>query len=235
MTGPGNHRRVRTADIKSCRTHPVRLGGPAALPRRRRPASAITYSVPTDAGPWSVTVVNQAERWAVDRYGFGLCGIKSRLTVVEQRQPHTSTWGRIVAHVAAPAVPRIPPHHRVAGPPWSRQRGQGRRDPRPPSRERDPAPEQPETADRLGRALGADEVLRSQAIQPRPAHRGRRRRHRHAAAAGRPPRRTGPGPLRRRLTLVLPRTHIVQCRGHHGTFLAGHHTQRVRPETPLDL
>jgi hypothetical protein len=43
-----------------------------------------------------------------------------------------------------------------------------------------------------------------------------------------------PGIGRRRLGLLLPRGHIVQCRCHHGTFLAGRYAPRVRPETPLD-
>ena len=37
---------------------------------------------------------------------------------------------------------------------------------------------------------------RGRPTQPRPAYRIRRRRHRGVAAAGRPPRRTGPGPHR---------------------------------------
>jgi DNA-binding transcriptional MerR regulator len=52
-----------------------------------------------------------------------LWGTKSRLTVVEQQQ-RACTCGRIVAHVCPPALPRIPPHHRMVDPARPRQRGQ---------------------------------------------------------------------------------------------------------------
>lgn len=64
-------------------------------------------------------------------------------------------------HVNAPDLPRVRPHHRLAGPAHPNQCGQGRGNPRPASRERGPAPAEPEAAtglDRPRHARGFDQT-----------------------------------------------------------------------------
>jgi hypothetical protein len=70
---------------------------------------------------------------------------------VGERRPRRPICGRIVGRVSAPDLPRVAPHRRMADPARPQQCGQGRRGPGPPPRERDPAPEQSQSADGLGR------------------------------------------------------------------------------------
>src|SRR4051812_40284371 len=85
-----------------------------------------------------------------------LWGAKTRAAVVEQAKQQSRRYGRIVVHVAAPAIPRLPPHRRMADPAPPQQRDQRRRDPGPASRERGPAPGKPQAANELGRPRCAD-------------------------------------------------------------------------------
>jgi hypothetical protein len=96
--------------------------------------------------------------------------------------------GIVVTCVATPALPRVLPHRGMADPARRDQRGQGRGDPGPPSRERGPAPTAPDAASGLGRPCRAHRTDQA----PAPGVDGAPTRHPgHSAslapAAGRPP------------------------------------------------
>lgn len=96
--------------------------------------------------------------------------------------------GIVMTCVAAPALPRVLPHRRIARPPGQHRCGQRRGDLGAPSRERGPAPAESDTAPGLGRPSGArrPDQIPAPGVGGAPA---RHSDHGHAlaSAAGRPP------------------------------------------------